>query len=169
MNCSSCFQQRSSVESTPGQYSAERREFLYKAASMLGITISAGACISLVPACEQTQVNTSSGMMGTGSATLDIASQSALQRVGGAVRIALNNTQLVIIRTSMTEFLALSAVCTHAGCLVNLPVGGTLSCDCHGSQFSATDGRVLNGPAAVPLRRYTTSFNSMTNILTITF
>lgn len=141
----------------------ERREFLLKAASMLGLAVSAGTTVALLNACEQT--NTPSG----GTGTLNIASQTALQNVGGAARVTVNNTQLVIIRTSTTEFLALSAICTHASCPVNLPANGSISCDCHGSRFSATDGRVLNGPATTPLRRYTTSFSSMTNELTISF
>ncbi len=143
---------------------SERREFLLKAASMLGVAVSAGAAVSLINACEQTNAPS-----GGGTGTLNVASQAALQNVGGAVRATVNNTQLVVIRTSMTEFLALSAICTHASCPVNLPANGALSCDCHGSRFSATDGRVLNGPATTPLRRYTTAFNAMTNVLTITF
>lgn len=150
-----------------GEAHPDRRDFLLKAASMLGLAVSSGAAISLINACEQGGGQMMGGTGGTG--TLNVASQGALQSVGGAVRATVNNTQLVVIRTSQTEFLALSALCTHASCPVNLPQNGVLSCDCHGSRFSATDGRVLNGPAATPLRRYTTAFNAMSNVLTITF
>jgi thiosulfate dehydrogenase [quinone] large subunit len=56
----------------------------------------------------------------------------------------------VVIRQSSGELTALSAVCTHAGCRVGYE-SGVLVCPCHGSQFNATTGAVLQGPAATPL------------------
>ena len=148
--------------STQTTHDSDRRDFLVQAASMLGLAVSAGTAVSLINACDTTTPG--SGTTGT----LDIASQTALQTTGGAVRATVNNTQLVVIRSSTTEFLVFSATCTHAACIVNLPASGTISCDCHGSRFSAADGRVLQGPAVTALRRYTASFNASTNVLTIT-
>ena len=49
------------------------------------------------------------------------------------------------------EFYALSLVCTHLGCTVE--VGAEeLSCPCHGSRFDVR-GHVLAGPAGLPLKR----------------
>jgi cytochrome b6-f complex iron-sulfur subunit len=46
-------------------------------------------------------------------------------------------------------FWAVSAICSHLGCIVaNTPEG--FACPCHGSRF-APDGRVLQGPAPSPL------------------
>lgn len=45
---------------------------------------------------------------------------------------------------------ALSLVCTHLGCTVNV-TAGDLVCPCHGSAFDR-HGRVLQGPADRPLR-----------------
>ena len=48
-------------------------------------------------------------------------------------------------------FYALSAVCTHLGCLTAWkPELGIIACPCHGSKFSR-DGVKVAGPAPKPL------------------
>ena len=47
---------------------------------------------------------------------------------------------------------ALSAVCTHLGCIVK-PSATGFDCPCHGSKF-ARDGSVLRGPAPKALARF---------------
>jgi len=49
-------------------------------------------------------------------------------------------------------FFAISAVCTHLGCIVNNVAAG-FACPCHGSQFDRL-GRVEGGPAPRPLDWY---------------
>ncbi len=46
-------------------------------------------------------------------------------------------------------FIALSLVCPHLGCTVNINEDG-FACPCHGSRFTA-DGNLRNGPASKPL------------------
>jgi Rieske Fe-S protein len=41
--------------------------------------------------------------------------------------------------------------CTHAGCRINQEINGQLICPCHGSRYDAATGKVLQGPAALPL------------------
>jgi len=53
-----------------------------------------------------------------------------------------------------SEFVALSKICTHAGCPVGLYRSSehVLICPCHQSEFDVLDGaRPVNGPAARPL------------------
>ena len=51
---------------------------------------------------------------------------------------------------------AMSAVCTHAGCLMDdgaRTIAAGLDCPCHGSKFDG-NGAVTNGPARDPLQHY---------------
>jgi Rieske Fe-S protein len=51
---------------------------------------------------------------------------------------------------------AMSAVCTHAGCLLvdsSGTIGSGLACPCHASLFDG-DGAVTRGPAGAALQHY---------------
>jgi len=60
--------------------------------------------------------------------------------------------QDIAVRSSSGTLSSVSAICTHAGCSVEYQ-GGVLLCPCHGSQFSAQTGAVLQGPASTPLAK----------------
>lgn len=49
-----------------------------------------------------------------------------------------------------TGIYAMTAICTHMGCTVGAPVGGQISCPCHGSQYDLGGGNLV-GPATSPL------------------
>jgi glycine/D-amino acid oxidase-like deaminating enzyme/nitrite reductase/ring-hydroxylating ferredoxin subunit len=69
----------------------------------------------------------------------------------GAV-LTLEGERLAVYRSPAGELHALSAVCTHLGCLVNWNTAEkSWDCPCHGSRFDPT-GQVLNGPAVAPLQ-----------------
>lgn len=69
--------------------------------------------------------------------------------VGGCAVLA--DAKIVVTQPNEGEFKAFSAVCTHQGCLVSSSSDGVIPCTCHGSDFSITDGSVLEGPAEEPL------------------
>lgn len=78
---------------------------------------------------------------------------------GNASTIAVGSLKIfgkVVLGRDAAGLYAMSAVCTHQGCLVN--VAGaipqeSLSCPCHGSAFSS-NGDVTRGPARNPLQHY---------------
>jgi len=55
----------------------------------------------------------------------------------------------VFIFSSDNGLFAISAICTHLGCIVH-PSEFGFQCPCHGSQFNK-DGKVIGGPAPRPL------------------
>ncbi len=59
----------------------------------------------------------------------------------------------VLVKTQSGELVALSAVCTHLGCIVQwVKEKQQFLCPCHAGQF-AIDGSVLSGPPPRPLAK----------------
>jgi glycine/D-amino acid oxidase-like deaminating enzyme/nitrite reductase/ring-hydroxylating ferredoxin subunit len=59
--------------------------------------------------------------------------------------------RLAVYRDRQARLHAVSAVCTHMGCVVKFnEAERTWDCPCHGSRFSV-EGEVLDGPALLPL------------------
>jgi glycine/D-amino acid oxidase-like deaminating enzyme/nitrite reductase/ring-hydroxylating ferredoxin subunit len=68
--------------------------------------------------------------------------------------IAGTHGQIALYRDEQGEMHAHSATCTHMGCVLQWNGAETSwDCPCHGSRFSAVDGRVLHGPALEALER----------------
>ena len=62
------------------------------------------------------------------------------------------SNRLILVRDRQSIY-ALSAACTHLGCIPNwIPGQRCFRCPCHGSRFQA-DGRNSEGPAPRPLER----------------
>ena len=60
----------------------------------------------------------------------------------------------LLIRTEAERYVAYSQKCTHLSCAVYFdPEKRRIECPCHEGAFSATDGRVLQGPPPRPLPR----------------
>lgn len=69
-----------------------------------------------------------------------------------------------VLTDAAGEFTALSSMCTHLGCTVDMGEQ-SLVCPCHGSTFDRT-GRVVKGPAQRNLVRFPTRV-STDGVLTI--
>ena len=62
----------------------------------------------------------------------------------------------VVVGHDSNGIYAMSAICTHAGCVLDDSSGtiaAGLTCPCHGSAFDG-NGNVLQGPARSPLQHY---------------
>ncbi len=65
----------------------------------------------------------------------------------------LQDQQVYIVRAN-GGFYAVSAVCTHLGCVTQWkPDANMIACPCHGSKFQP-DGKKIEGPAPRPLPHY---------------
>ncbi|MEU1909928.1 Rieske (2Fe-2S) protein [Streptomyces hygroscopicus] len=84
----------------------------------------------------------------TPTAPVDLGSAGVVP-VGGAK--IYREQRVVVAQPAKGEFTAFSAVCTHAGCVVDSVEDGRIGCPCHGSQFDARTGKVIEGPAVAPL------------------
>lgn len=104
-----------------------------------------------------------------GKVCIDVTrpSSGSLGEVGGSHVISVPGDAVIVVRVTETEFVVLSAVCTHERCLVRYGGDDTVRCPCHGSMYDF-DGAVVRGPAEEPLKVYTCAFDPATHILTIT-
>jgi glycine/D-amino acid oxidase-like deaminating enzyme/nitrite reductase/ring-hydroxylating ferredoxin subunit len=80
----------------------------------------------------------------------DFKDAAAINRNQGG-HLKLGGHKAAVYRDEQGELHAVSATCTHVGCVVHFnPFERCWDCPCHGSQFSV-DGEVLAGPARKPL------------------
>lgn len=99
--------------------------------------------------------STGSGTGGTGGGNASggsggkvLAKTSDIPQGGGKV---FADQGVVVTQPTAGEFKAFSSKCTHQGCAVKGIANGVITCPCHNSHFSATDGSVKKGPATQPL------------------
>ena len=122
--------------------SIPRREFLGACAACAGALVA--GCASLV---------THPVPVAAGRVHLALADYPELARPGGALRIQpAGMADPVFELTDGASFQAVSPICTHRGCTVDVK-GERLVCPCHGSTYDRK-GSVLRGPAQRPLTRY---------------
>jgi cytochrome b6-f complex iron-sulfur subunit len=126
--CSDCYKR-----------TVNRRELLRLAGATTGLVVLGGA----VSGCANPTGTPPTGPVAAGNI-------SSL-----AVGALLVMTNFVVARDANGVY-AMSAVCTHAGCLLDdgaSTIAAGLACPCHGSTFDG-NGTVTNGPARSPLQHY---------------
>jgi len=122
-----------------------RRDFLREAA-VAGCAAALG-----LPAC--TFPPRSYRASGRGPVAVPFEPYPELRRENGGVKVILPDGGVLFVRhRGDGEYLALSGVCTHQGCIV-APSGRGFACPCHGSTYDG-QGRNTGGPAPRPLLRF---------------
>jgi Rieske Fe-S protein len=129
---------------------------------VLAIVAVTGAGGALLAACggSDTTTTTPGGSGGDGSTDTGGSSQTggagtalvATDKVPVGGGVILGGPRIVVTQPAKGTFKAFSAVCTHQSCMVGMVKDNVISCPCHGSAYSATDGSVKNGPATRALR-----------------
>ncbi|MEX0906845.1 MAG: ubiquinol-cytochrome c reductase iron-sulfur subunit [Gemmatimonadota bacterium] len=117
------------------------------------IGVAAGLAVTAVlPSCASIAVLPV--MPSDGMVRLSLSSHPRLLEPGGHVRLRRTDdgAQIDVLALGGGAFAALSPICTHRGCTVNV-AGAHLLCPCHGSAYDR-EGRVLRGPAERALRRF---------------
>ena len=122
----------------------DRREFVTTCACLLaGGLVSACASLAARPV-----------PLTDGRVRLALAEHPELAPPGGALKILPHGAiaPLYVLRLDGGQYAALSPICTHQGCTVDIQ-GPRLVCPCHGSTYDR-GGRVLRGPAERALSRF---------------
>jgi cytochrome b6-f complex iron-sulfur subunit len=122
----------------------DRRTFVELAAGMLAAAALPG-CASVAA----TRVTPSGGAV-----RLPIENFPQLAQPGGYLKVQPDGaaSPLYVLALADGRYAALSPICTHRGCTVNIE-GAHLVCPCHGSTYDRS-GHVLRGPAERPLERF---------------
>ncbi|MGH7457663.1 MAG: ubiquinol-cytochrome c reductase iron-sulfur subunit [Longimicrobiaceae bacterium] len=124
--------------------SIDRRNFVKLTAGML--------TAAALPGCASVAVTRI--MPSGGAVRLPLRNFPRLAQAGGYLKLQPDGaaTPLYVLALDGGEYAALSPVCTHLGCTVNIE-GARLVCPCHGSTYDR-EGSVLRGPAERPLQRF---------------
>jgi Rieske Fe-S protein len=65
--------------------------------------------------------------------------------------VILADAKVVVTQPKAGEFKAFSSTCTHQSCQLSGFSDDRITCMCHGSSFSISDGSPRGGPATSPL------------------
>ena len=113
---------------------------------------TAALALSLLPSCAS--LVTRRVALDGGRIRLSLRQYPELAEPRGSMRLLPDGWEdpVYLLVLEGGGFAAVSSVCTHRGCTVDLG-GPGLACPCHGSQYDR-EGRVMRGPANRALTRY---------------
>ncbi|MEU9330374.1 Rieske (2Fe-2S) protein [Streptomyces canus] len=121
--------------------SAPSRRVVVAAVGAAGLALTLNACGS-------EDDSSSSSSSDTAAAGSVLGKTSDIPEGGGKI---FKDSGVVVTQPTAGEFKAFSSKCTHQGCAVTGITNGIITCPCHKSEFSVTDGSVKKGPATQPL------------------
>ncbi len=131
----------------------KRRDFLKDTAALVCLGVATQV---LTDCTKESSVNPKPSA--NFSIDLEDPKYTDLKTVGGIVLV--NN--IYIVCTGQSTYIALSRICTHAGCNVNYNSSAkTFVCPCHGGVYNI-NGKVVSGPPPAPLAQYQTVLNGTT-------
>ncbi len=138
-----------------------RRDFIKRSA--LGV-VAGSAALSTINIEAFAKTNAAKAVLKRSGddVIVKLSENAALDKTGGSVKVS---DELMLIRKSESEFIAVRTVCTHKGCDVELE-GTKFVCPCHGSEYTL-DGKVTEGPAEKDLKTFETMFDSDKGTVTI--
>ncbi|AAM71548.1 MAG TPA: cytochrome b6-f complex iron-sulfur subunit [Chlorobaculum sp.] len=124
----------------------ERRGFLQKIVGGVGAVVAVSTLYPVVryivpPAKKIKIVN-------------ELAVGPASDVPNGTGKIYQFNDDKVIVVNHGGSLTAVSAICTHLGCLVHWDeAADMIACPCHGAKYTQ-DGKIISGPQPLPLKQY---------------
>ena len=138
-----------------------RRDFIKKSA--LGVVVGGAAISGLNLDVFSAQSAKEAVFKKSGDdLVVKLADNPAIATVGGNVKVT---DDVMLIRMDESKFIAVSTICRHKGCTVELE-GDKFVCPCHGSEYTV-QGKVTQGPSKDNLKTFETMFDSEKGIITI--
>ena len=138
-----------------------RRDFIKKSA--LGVVVGGAAISGLNLDIFSAQSAKQAVFKKSGDdLVVKLADNPAIAAVGGNVKVT---DDVMLIRMDESKFIAVSTICRHKGCTVELE-GDKFVCPCHGSEYTV-QGKVIQGPSKDNLKTFETMFDSEKGIITI--
>jgi Rieske Fe-S protein len=137
------------------EHCVNRRDFLARAGGL--------AALAVVSSCGDGVLSPGSAPQTSAQLTITVADFPGLATTGALVKVG---ETFAAKRVGANAFEAFYMVCTHAGCLTSITNAQRFDCPCHGSRFDS-NGDVVAGPARLPLTQLGTSYDPVTDALTI--
>lgn len=121
----------------------DRRTFVARGTCALAVAIAGCASLASVRVVPE-----------AGRVRLSPLDHPSLAGPGGFLKVMPEgwNTPLYVLALGGGAWAAVSPICTHQGCTVDI-AGPRLECPCHGSMYDR-EGNVLRGPAERALQRF---------------
>jgi Rieske Fe-S protein len=131
------------------QPTTDRRTVLRNTAigvAVAGIGVTAAACSSSNSVAQGSGAQTAAAAAPTGPTTLTTTAN--VKEGSGYID---QTSKTVVTQPTAGTYKAFTAVCTHQQCIVGSVTNNVIQCPCHGSQYSASTGEVIQGPATQAL------------------